>query len=66
VTCVRGCAADLSLVCVALLNLTLCLICDLNCKGERLQIVEIPRKRENTIRKKVVVFKLIIGSLERG
>jgi hypothetical protein len=46
VTCVRGCAADLSLVCVALPNLTLCLLCDLNCKGERLQIVEIPRKRE--------------------
>jgi hypothetical protein len=46
VTCVRGCAADLSLVCVALTNLTLCLLCDLNCKGERLQIVEIPRKRE--------------------
>jgi hypothetical protein len=36
----------LSLVCVALPNLTLCLLCDLNCKGERLQIVEIPRKRE--------------------
>jgi hypothetical protein len=46
VTCARGCAADLSLVCVALPNLTLCFICDLNCKGERLQIVEIPRKRE--------------------
>jgi hypothetical protein len=24
----------------------MCLLCDLNCKGERLQIVEIPRKRE--------------------
>jgi hypothetical protein len=46
VTCVRGCATDLSLVCVALPNLNLCLLCDLNCKGERLQIVEIPRKRE--------------------
>jgi hypothetical protein len=46
VTCVRACAADLSLVCVALPNLTLCFLCDLNCKGERLQIVEIPRKRE--------------------
>jgi hypothetical protein len=33
-------------VCVALHNLTLCLLCDLNCKGERLQIVGIPRKRE--------------------
>jgi hypothetical protein len=49
-TCVRGCAADLSLVCVALPNLTLCLLCDLYCKGERLQVVEIPRKWENTLR----------------
>jgi hypothetical protein len=46
VTCVRGCAADLSLVCVALPNVTLCFLCDINYKGERLQIVEIPRKRE--------------------
>jgi hypothetical protein len=48
VTCVRGCAANLSLACVALPNLTLCFLCDLYCKGERLQVVEIPRKRENT------------------
>jgi hypothetical protein len=46
VTCVRGCAPNLSLVCVALPNLTMCFLCDLNCKGERLKIVEIPRKRE--------------------
>jgi hypothetical protein len=52
VTCVRGCAADLSLVCVALPNLTLCFLCDLNCKGERLQIVEIPRKREEYSKRK--------------
>jgi hypothetical protein len=51
VTCVRGCVADLSLVCVALPNLTLYLFCDLYCKGERLQVVEIPRKRENTLGK---------------
>jgi hypothetical protein len=37
------CAANL---CVALLALLLCLLCDLYCKGERLQLVEIPRKRE--------------------
>jgi hypothetical protein len=43
---VRGCAAYLGLVCVALPNHTLCFLCDLNCKGERLQIVEIPRKQE--------------------
>jgi hypothetical protein len=66
VTRVRGCAAELSLVCVALPNLTLCFLCDLNCKGERLQIVEIPRKRETYSKEKTVVFKLIIGSLERG
>jgi hypothetical protein len=46
VTCVRGCATEVSLACVALPNLTLCLLCDLNCKDERLQIVEIPHKRE--------------------
>jgi hypothetical protein len=46
VTCVHGCAAILSLVCVALPTLLLCVLCDLYCKGERLQLVEIPRKRE--------------------
>jgi hypothetical protein len=46
VTCVRGCAMDFSLACVDLPNLILCFLCDLYCKGERLQIVEIPRKRE--------------------
>jgi hypothetical protein len=46
VTCVRGCDVDLSLVFFALPNLTPCFLCDLNCMGERLQIVEIPRKRE--------------------
>ena len=45
-TCVRGCAADLSPACVALPNLTLCFLCDQSCKGERLQLVEIPPKRE--------------------
>jgi hypothetical protein len=62
---VRVCAAELCCVCVASPNLTLCFLCDLYCKGERLQIVEIPRKREDTLNKKTVVFKLIIGSLER-
>jgi hypothetical protein len=66
VTCVRGCVADLSPVCVALPNLTLCFLCDLYCKGERLQTVEIPRTREKTLKEKTVIFKLIIGSLERG
>jgi hypothetical protein len=66
VTCVRGCAVDLSLVCVALLNLTLCFLCDLYCKGERLQTVEIPCTWEKILKEKTVVFKLIIGSLKRG
>jgi hypothetical protein len=37
------CAADL---CVLLPNLTPCFLCDQFCKGERLQLVEIPRKRD--------------------
>jgi hypothetical protein len=56
----------LSLVCVALPSLTSVLLCDHHCKGERLQVVEIPHKRGKRLRKKAVVFKLIIGSLERG
>jgi hypothetical protein len=44
---------------------SLVLLCDLYCKGERLQLVEIPRKREKNTKQKVMVFKLIIGSLER-
>jgi hypothetical protein len=65
--CVRGCDADFSLACVALPSLLLCFFCDLYCKGERLQLVEIPRKwEEYSKEKKTVVFKLIIGSLKRG
>jgi hypothetical protein len=45
-TCVRVWGVDLILVCVALPNLTPCFLCDQSCKGERLQLVEIPRKRE--------------------
>jgi hypothetical protein len=43
---VRGCAAYLSLVCVALLAYFCVSFCDHHCKGERLQIIKIPRKRE--------------------
>jgi hypothetical protein len=39
---------DLSFVCVALPNLTPCVLCDQSCKGERLQLVEILRKREES------------------
>jgi hypothetical protein len=48
---VRVCGVDLILVCVALPNLTPCFHCDLCCKGERLQLVEIPRKQEKEISK---------------
>jgi hypothetical protein len=41
-------AADL---CVLLPTLTLVFHCDLCCKGERLQLVEIPHKREKEISK---------------
>jgi hypothetical protein len=41
-TCVRGCAAYLSLF----PTLLLCVLCVLYCKGERLQLVEIPHNRE--------------------
>jgi hypothetical protein len=39
--CVRVCAADSSLACVALPSLLLCFLCDQYCKGERLQLVDI-------------------------
>jgi hypothetical protein len=58
--------AELCCVCVVSSNLTLCFLCDLHCKGERLQVVEIPRKQDKTLKEKTMVFKLIIGSLERG
>jgi hypothetical protein len=44
--CVRVCAADLSLACVALPSLLFFFLCDQYCKGEGLQLVEIPRKWE--------------------
>jgi hypothetical protein len=50
--CVRVCDADLGLACVALPSLLLCLLCDLYCKGERIQLVEIPRKREEYSKEK--------------
>jgi hypothetical protein len=46
--CVRVCAADLSLACVALQSLLLCFLCDQYCKGERLQLVEILTNGKDT------------------
>jgi hypothetical protein len=45
-TCVRIVALILSLVCVASSLLTPYFFVNLKCKGERLQVVEIPRKRD--------------------
>jgi hypothetical protein len=36
------------------------------CKGERLQVVEIPRKWDIVKERNTVVFKWILRSLERG
>jgi hypothetical protein len=50
---------------VLLPSLTLVVHIDSYCKGERLQVMEIPRKWEKSkVKKNIVVFKLIIGSLE--
>jgi hypothetical protein len=47
VTSVHVCALALSLVCVLLFSpLHLCFFVIINCKGERLQVVEIPRERD--------------------
>jgi hypothetical protein len=42
----------LSLACVAFPPLLLCFLCDHHCKGERLQLVEIPRKWEENSKRK--------------
>jgi hypothetical protein len=52
-------AVDLS---VLLPSLTLVLHIDSYCKGERLQVVEIPRKREKSkVKKNTVVFERELG-----
>jgi hypothetical protein len=55
-------------LCVLLIpSLLPCSFVIIFCKGERLQVVEIPRKRDIVKGKKnIVVFKWIFGSLERG
>jgi hypothetical protein len=45
-SCVRGCAAICVLCVLFIPTLLLCFLCDQSCKGERLQLVEIPRKQE--------------------
>jgi hypothetical protein len=63
------CACDccVLVLCVFLSLPYSCVVCcDQLCKGERLQLVEIPPKQENYYKEETVVFKWIIGSLERG
>jgi hypothetical protein len=50
--CVHVCATNLGLACVALPLLLLCFLCDHHCKGERLQLVEIPHKQEEYSKRK--------------
>jgi hypothetical protein len=50
--CVHVFAAKLSLACVAFPPVLLCFSCDQHCKGDRLQLVEIPRKREKNSKEK--------------
>jgi hypothetical protein len=49
--CVCVCR-ELSLACVAFPPLLLCFSCDQYCKGERLELVEIPSKREKNSKEK--------------
>jgi hypothetical protein len=63
--CVCVVAATLALACVSIPTLLLWFHCDQSCKGERLQLVEIPHKGDKLEIKRTVVSKWIIGSLER-
>jgi hypothetical protein len=65
-TCVRVIAVILVLRVFRSLPYSCALCCDQLFKGERLQLVEIPHKRENYYKEETGVFKWIIGSLERG
>jgi hypothetical protein len=54
-------ASTPAFVCVSIPTLLLWFHCDLSCKGERLQLVEIPNKRDKLEIKRTMVFKWIIG-----
>jgi hypothetical protein len=60
VTCVRGCAAYLSLVCVALPTLLLCVLLINIVRARGSNLWRFLTNGKKTIRKKAVVFKLII------
>jgi hypothetical protein len=62
--CVR---IALRLVCVLLFPPSHpCFFVIIICKGERLQVVEIPHEWDIVKERNTVVFKWILGSLERG
>jgi hypothetical protein len=48
-TCVRVAATTLALVCVSIPSLTLVVFIVINCKGDRLQLVEIPYKGKHML-----------------
>jgi hypothetical protein len=65
-TCVRAVAATLVLVCVSIPRLLLWFNCNQSCKGERLQLVEMPHKGKHLIKgRKSWYSSLIVGSLEK-
>jgi hypothetical protein len=65
-TCVRGCAADLSLACVALPTLLCAFFVISIVRARDSKLWRFLTNGKNTLKEKTVVFKLIIGSLERG
>jgi hypothetical protein len=62
-TCVRVVTVFLCLVCVAHPSLTPCFFVNFKRKGERLQVVEIPRKRDKEKQSKTLWYSS--GSLDR-
>jgi hypothetical protein len=67
VTSVRVCAIAFETCVLLFPPLHLCFFVIIFCKGEMLQVVEIPRNRDIVKeRKNTVVFKWIFGSLEMG
>jgi hypothetical protein len=66
VTCVRGYAVDLRLVCVALPTLLRAFFVISIVRARDSNLWRFLANGNNTLKEKTVVFKLIIGSLERG
>jgi hypothetical protein len=62
-TCVHVDILILCLVCVAHPSLTPCFFVNFKCKGERLQVVEIPRERDKEKQSKTPWYSS--GSLDR-